>query len=50
MLPPVLANAAARRLFLHRHGLSEPPVGPLRRDDLGLLIGRIGFLISLTTL
>jgi hypothetical protein len=44
MTPPVLANAAARRLFLHLHALAEPPSGPARGADLAALIDRIGFV------
>ena len=41
---PVLENAAARRLFLHRHGLGEPATGPARGDDLCALIQKLGFV------
>ncbi len=41
---PRLGNAAARRLFLDRHALAEPPVGPARGQDLAALIDRIGFV------
>lgn len=44
MTPPILSNAAARRLFLHRHALGEPPVGSGKGDDLCALIHRIGFV------
>ena len=40
----VLPNPLARRLFLHLHGLAEPPVGPARGVDLARLIDRIGFV------
>ena len=40
----VLGNAAARRLFLHRHGLGEPATGPARGEDLRALIQRLGFV------
>ncbi|AVO37797.1 winged helix-turn-helix domain-containing protein [Pukyongiella litopenaei] len=39
-----LDNPAARRLFLHRHALAEPPAGPGRGDDLAALIHRLGFV------
>jgi uncharacterized protein YcaQ len=39
-----LANAAARRLFLHCHALSEAPEGPAKGADLLALINRIGFV------
>ena len=41
---PVLPNRLARRLFLHRHALAEPPVGPASGAALADLIGRIGFV------
>jgi hypothetical protein len=41
---PVLGNAAARRLFLHKHALAEPPGGPAKGDDLLALIRRLGFV------
>jgi uncharacterized protein len=41
---PVLPNAAARRLFLDRHALAEPPVGPAKGASLATLIDRIGFV------
>lgn len=41
---PVLDNQAARRLFLHRHALIEPPTGPAKGDDLLSLIHRLGFV------
>jgi hypothetical protein len=40
--PPRLPNDAARRLFLHRHGLSE--TGPPTRAGLLDLIDRLGFV------
>jgi uncharacterized protein YcaQ len=43
-MTPVLPNAAARRLFLHLHGLGEAPVGPAKGADLAALIARIGFV------
>jgi uncharacterized protein YcaQ len=44
MTMPVLTNADARRLFLHRHALGEAPVGTAKGDDLAGLIDRIGFV------
>jgi uncharacterized protein YcaQ len=44
MTVPVLRNADARRLFLHLHGLGEPPAGPAKGADLVALIKRIGFV------
>ncbi len=44
MTLPVLSNALARRIFLHRHALSDAPVGVARGDDLRSLIDRIGFV------
>ena len=41
---PVLDNAAARRLFLHCHGLGEPATGPAMGEDLRALIQRLGFV------
>ncbi|MCX7889680.1 MAG: winged helix DNA-binding domain-containing protein [Rhodobacteraceae bacterium] len=41
---PVLDNGAARRLFLDRHALAEPPTGPARGADLLALIRRLGFV------
>ena len=43
-MPAVLPNAAARRLFLHLHGLGEAPAGPAKGADLTGLIARIGFV------
>jgi uncharacterized protein len=40
----ILPNPAARRLFLHRHALTEPPTGPATGADLARLIDRIGFV------
>ncbi|WP_299677427.1 crosslink repair DNA glycosylase YcaQ family protein [uncultured Roseobacter sp.] len=47
-----LDNIAARRLFLDRHALSEPPAGPAKGADLLALIERLGFvqLDSINTL
>ncbi|WGW04853.1 winged helix-turn-helix domain-containing protein [Tropicibacter oceani] len=39
-----LENALARRLFLHKHALSEAPTGPSKGADLLELIQRIGFV------
>ena len=44
MTRPVLSNRAARRLFLDRHALLEPPTGPARGGDLLALIQRLGFV------
>ncbi len=41
---PVVTNAAARRLFLQRHGLSTPPRGSGKGDDLARLIQELGFV------
>ena len=40
----LLANSAARRLFLHRHALADAPTGPASGADLARLIDRIGFV------
>lgn len=42
--PPLLPNALARRLFLHRHALAEAPAGPAKGAALSALIDRIGFV------
>ncbi len=39
-----IGNDMARRLFLDRHALIEPPFGPSRGDDLLALIRRLGFV------
>ncbi len=39
-----LSNPLARRLFLHKHALAEPPTGPAKGTDLANLITRIGFV------
>jgi uncharacterized protein YcaQ len=44
MTVPVLKNADARRLFLDRHVLGEPPTGPAKGAALGALIERLGFV------
>ncbi|MBI1170989.1 winged helix-turn-helix domain-containing protein [bacterium] len=41
---PFLPNAPARRLFLDRHVLAEPPSGPAAGPALAGLIDRIGFV------
>lgn len=41
---PVLLNADARRLFLDRHALAEPPQGPAKGAALGALIEQLGFV------
>lgn len=43
MNTPVLSNFQARRLFLDRHGLLDPPGGDPRKDLLGI-IERLGFV------
>lgn len=40
----LLPNPAARRLFLDRHALGEPPSGPASGAALAALIDRIGFV------
>lgn len=44
MAGPQLDNRTARRLFLDRHGLAEPPTGPGKGEDLLGLIRRLGFV------
>lgn len=44
MALPVLDNRDARRLFLDRHALLEPPAGPGAGADLLALIERLGFV------
>ena len=41
MTLPILPNPAARRLFLGRHALLEPPSGAANGEDLAALIRRI---------
>jgi uncharacterized protein YcaQ len=41
---PVITNAAARRLFLHRHGLGTPTTGTAKGADLLGVIRRLGFV------
>ncbi len=44
MALPVLSNPLARRLFLQRHALADPPAGPCKGPALDALIGRLGFV------
>lgn len=44
MTLPVLRNHDARRLFLDRHALAEPPTGPARGADILDLVRRLGFV------
>jgi uncharacterized protein YcaQ len=44
MALPKLDNRAARRLFLHRHGLAEQPTGSAKGPALYDLIHRLGFV------
>jgi len=44
MTAPVLPNSLARRLFLHRHALGEPPSGKASGAALLDLIRRLGFV------
>ena len=44
MSVPRLDNRAARRLFLDRHALAEPPAGTGRGADLLDLVTRLGFV------
>jgi len=41
---PILSNRTARRVFLDRHALLEPPTGASRGGDLQGLIERLGFV------
>lgn len=41
---PLLSNVAARRLFLHGHGLSTSPSGPAKGAALAGLIDQLGFV------
>jgi uncharacterized protein YcaQ len=43
-MPVLIPNPRARRLFLDRHALSEPPSGPAAGQALHDLIERIGFV------
>ena len=44
MAPLVLPNALARRVFLHRQGLTAPPGRAFRRADLRSLVTGLGFV------
>ncbi|WP_407491925.1 winged helix-turn-helix domain-containing protein [Pseudooceanicola sp. MF1-13] len=44
MARAVLDNQTARRLFLHKHLLGTPPVGPGKGDDLLSVIRDLGFV------
>ncbi|AHM05836.1 hypothetical protein roselon_03589 [Roseibacterium elongatum DSM 19469] len=44
MTVPRLSNPIARRLFLDRHALAEPPAGPAKGQALADLINRLGFV------
>ena len=44
MTRPVLDNTGARRVFLDRHALLEPPQGAGHGDALKTLIFRLGFV------
>ena len=44
MALPRIGNDAARRVFLDRHALAEPPTGPAKGADLLALIRRLGFI------
>lgn len=44
MARPVLDNRAARRLFLHRHLLGDPPAGPGKGSDLMQVVRGLGFV------
>lgn len=41
---PLIPNDLARRVFLDRHALAEPPVGAASGAGLAGLVGRIGFV------
>lgn len=43
-MTPLIDNRRARRLFMHRHALAEPPTGRLTGDGLLALIERLGFV------
>ena len=43
-MPAVIANLHARRLFLDRHALAQPPTGPSSGASLAALIDAIGFV------
>lgn len=44
MSVPVLSNAAARRIFLARHGLARSPSGSGKGNDLAGVISDLGFV------
>ena len=44
MALPRIGNRDARRLFLARHGLAAPPVGPGKGNDLLTVINALGFV------
>ncbi|WP_353350744.1 crosslink repair DNA glycosylase YcaQ family protein [Aquicoccus sp. SU-CL01552] len=44
MARPRIGNRAARRLFLDRHGLAAPPMGPSKGKDLLGVINGLGFV------
>jgi hypothetical protein len=44
MTRPLLANRAARRLFLDRHALAAPPAGPATAAAVQGLVERLGFV------
>jgi uncharacterized protein len=44
MTCPLIDNSTARRLFLDRHALIEPPTGPATGAALARLVDRIGFV------
>ncbi|SEW38712.1 hypothetical protein SAMN04488515_2502 [Cognatiyoonia koreensis] len=44
MSVPVLPNSQARRIFLDRHGLSQPPSGAGKGRDLQQVIENLGFV------
>lgn len=44
MTAPILPNSAARRHFLARHLLVDPPAGPATGADLAGVIDRLGFV------
>ena len=42
--PLIISNKDARRLFMHKHGLGQPPTGPAKGADLLQLITDLGFV------
>lgn len=44
MTLPILSNRLARRVWLDRHALLDPPAGPAKGADLLALIRRLGFV------